>query len=116
MHARIQPRILPETIGARLTVKEKERVQLIAREEGLTPSEYVRQVVVESLNLGPGFRLVLGEICATRRQMEALLALISDLNDKDLDRARSDADLIRPALIRGRILELQKAREVPPIE
>lgn len=104
MHARIHRRILPSTVTARLTAEEKELLDEVASQHRVTVSEYIRRVVVESLHLGPGFRLVLGEICATRREMEELLMSISDLNDRDLERARSDADQVSQALVRGRIL------------
>ena len=116
MHARIQRRILPATVTARLTAMEKELLDEAASRQRVTISEYVRQVVVESLHLGPGFRLVLGEICATRREIEMLLTSISDLDGNDIDRATSDADKFRAALIQDRVDELQERREVAPLE
>ena len=55
-------------------------------------------------------RLILAEVCATRKEVEALLGAISDLNDRDIHRARSDADLLRRALVEERILELQQRK------
>ena len=57
--------------------------------------------------------LILAEVCATRKEVEALLGAISDLNDRDIDRARSDADLLRRALVEERILELKQAKGGP---
>ena len=58
-------------------------------------------------------RLILAEVCATRKEVEALLGAISDLNDRDIHRARSDADLLRRALVEERILELKQAEGGP---
>jgi hypothetical protein len=62
------------------------------------------------LHISAGHRLILAEICATRRQTEELLRLISDLNDRDIARARSDADLLRSTLVEQRILELKRTQ------
>jgi hypothetical protein len=113
MHARIRQKLLPASLTTKLSADEKAQVEKLAKERGLTPSEYVRRVVVDTLNIGSGHRLILAEICATRRQTEELLRLISDLNDRDIARARSAADLLRPALVEQRILELKQAEGGP---
>jgi hypothetical protein len=108
MHARIRQKLLTASLTTKLSADEKAEVERLARERRVTPSEYVRMVVVDTQRISAGHRLILAEICATRRQTEALLRLISDLNDRDISRARSDADLLRPTLVEQRLLELKR--------
>ncbi|MGA7410667.1 MAG: hypothetical protein WBW33_09285 [Bryobacteraceae bacterium] len=108
MHGRIRRKVLPEIIGTRLTIEEKERVTFAASAQGLTPSEYVRKTLLDSLDISIPDRMILAEICATRREIERLLQLISDLTASDIDRARSDADVVRRALVEGRISEMKR--------
>ena len=105
MHARIRERSLPETVGTRMTVNEKSLLEERARQRGVTTSEYVRHVLIDSGNLSAAHRLILAEVCACRRELETLLKLISDLTNSDIEHAREDADHRREALVAERLLE-----------
>ena len=115
MHASPRKKRLPTSLTTKLSAAEKARVETLAQERGMTPSEYVRKVLLDSMSMSAGDRLILAEICATRRQTEHLLRLISDLNDQDIDRARNDADQLRPALVQQRLRELEEPAEEVPV-
>jgi hypothetical protein len=103
------------TKGVTMTFEDGEfqEVERAAGSHDLGP--FCRQIVMAHVatKLDPSERLILAEICATRRQIEELLRLISDLDDRDIHRARSNADLLRRALVEERMLELKQAEGGP---
>ena len=112
MHARVRRLKLSMMIGTRLTLEEKTRVELVAQDHGLTPSQYVRKVVLESFEISASQRMILAEVCATRRELESLLQAISDLDPSDVERARREADHIREALVGQRVQERNLSQEM----
>jgi hypothetical protein len=113
VHSRPPRKTIPAVITTRLARAEKQRIEVSAAAAGLTLSEFVRKKLLASIEIDATHRVILAEVCATRKEVEALLGAISDLNDRDIDRARSAADLLRPALVEERILELQHAKGGP---
>lgn len=111
VHARVRRQALPKTISTRLTADERDRVAVLARQYGLTPSGYLRKVLLDCMDMSTDHRLILAEVCATRHEIGTLLQTISDLDEGDITRARREADSRCPALVEQRILELKQARE-----
>ena len=109
MHARPTRPRLTKSIKVSVHEEDFELLERAAGDEDLGP--FCRRIVMAHVTnqLDVSQRLVLAEVCAGRREVAALLQLISDLNDGDIDRARSDADLRRPALVQQRLLELKQS-------
>ena len=103
------------TKGVTMTFEDGEfqQVEGAAGSHDLGP--FCRQIVMAHIasRLDRSERLILAEVCATRKEIEALLGAISDLDDRDIHRARSDADLLRRVLVEERILELKEGAGSP---
>ena len=110
VRAAIREKRRPASITTKLTASEKKQIEHAALRLQITPSAFVRTVLIEYLIFSPTQFLILGEVCALRKQTEELLQMISDLTDTDIERARRAADRLRAALVEERALELQ-ARE-----
>lgn len=103
------------TKGVTMTFEEGEFQQLERAAGSHDLGPFCRRIVMAHVatQLDRSERLILAEVCATRKEVEALLGAISDLNDRDIHRARRDADLLRRALVEERILELKQAEGDP---
>ena len=83
-----------------------------ASEDGLTISEYVRRTLTANIAMDATQRLILAEVCATRKEIEDLLLAISYLDGNDIERARVGADRLRHASVERRLMELKQLEEV----
>ncbi len=113
MHARPTRPRLTKSIKMSFHNEEFDQLERAAGNADLGP--FCRRIVMAyvATRLDRSERLILAEVCATRKEVEALLGAISDLNDRDIHRARRDADLLRRALVEERILELKNAEAGP---
>ena len=113
MHARpTRPRL---TKSIKMSFQTRSSTSSSERPGASDLGPFCRRIVMAHVatQLDRSERLILAEVCATRKEVEALLGAISDLNDRDIHRARSDADLLRRALVEERILELKQAEGGP---
>ena len=76
MHSRVRSASLTETLGIRVTEEERKTFELRAEENGLSLSEWCRQLLVSGLAVTPETRLILSELLAVRK---VFLALLIDL-------------------------------------
>ena len=76
MHASKRPKVLTRHVGTRLTPKEATRLERRAQEQGLTASEWLRQVTLQVLEFPSAARLLLAELMSLRK---IVLALHADL-------------------------------------
>jgi hypothetical protein len=76
MHASNRPKVLTRHVGTRLTPDEAKRLEMRAQEQGLTASEWLRQVTLQVLEFPSAARLLLAEMMSLRK---IVLALHADL-------------------------------------
>lgn len=76
MHASNRPKVLTRHVGTRLTPDEATRLEMRAQEQGLTASEWLRQITLQVLEFPSAARLLLAEVMSLRK---IVLALHADL-------------------------------------
>jgi hypothetical protein len=108
MRPAFRAKVLTASVTTKLTPAEKATVETASRELGVSPSEFMRSLVLKTLSLSTGHRLILAEVCATRKEVEDLLVAISDLNSQDVERARVGADRLAEASVQRRLLEFRQ--------
>jgi hypothetical protein len=112
MRPAIRAKVLTASLTTKLTPAERVTVETASRELGLSSSEFIRRLVLKRLSLSTGHRLILAEICATRKEVEDLLLAISNLDGNDIERARAGADHLRHASVERRLLEQKQHEEL----
>ncbi len=108
MHARPARPRRKRAVTMMLEDREFQAIEHAAGNLDLGP--FCRRIVMGRLSskLDCPDRLILAEVCATRKEVEDLLVAISDLNGQDIERARAGADRLRHASVQRRLLELRQ--------
>jgi hypothetical protein len=112
MRTRLSRKRRTKAVTMMLAEEEFLRLRQAAGNHDLGP--FCRSIVLGQVasDIAPNERIILGEICATRVHLAALLQQISDLNDSDIERSRADADTLRSTLVEQRVIELRGSRKV----